>query len=134
MKEPADVHTALAEMERKLRDLQRELTGEEPEEAIAAQGVQATVPPPPVAASPPPPATPPPPAATPPTPAATPPTPAATPPPAGQALLRAGPFVDIESLGRFEQALWALDGVEEVVLRGFEGDRALFDVRLAGRR
>ncbi|MFN2467971.1 MAG: hypothetical protein ABR521_07590 [Gaiellaceae bacterium] len=127
MEEPADVHTALAEMERKLRDLQRELTGEEPEEAIPAQGVQATAPPPPVAATPPPPATRPP-------PAATPPTPAATPPPAAQALLRAGPFVDIESLGRFEQALRALDGVEEVVLRGFEGDRALFDVRLAGRR
>ena len=120
MEERGDVHTALAEMERKLGDLQRELTGEGPEQRIAPQDLHAVALLPPIAAPPPPIAAPPPPVA-------------AAPPPA-QAHLRAGPFADIESLRRFEQALQALDGVEEVVLRGFEADRALFDVRLAAGR
>ncbi|MGI8592903.1 MAG: hypothetical protein ACR2ML_00780 [Solirubrobacteraceae bacterium] len=141
MEERSDVHTALADMERKLGELQRELTGEEAEEGPGAPpGLHATAtppapaPPPPSAASPRPFAAPSPPSAAVLPPAAAPPPPAAAPPPPAQALLRAGPFIDIESLGRFEQTLRALDRVEEVVLRGFEADRALFDVRLAARR
>ncbi len=113
MDERGDVHTALAEMERKLHALQRELNDEAPEEGPAPPDLHA---------------------ATPPLPATPPPPPAAAPPPQAEALLRAGPFADIEALERFEQALRGLDGVEDVVLRGFESDRALFDVRLAARR
>ncbi len=111
MDERGDVHTALDEMEQKLHALQRELSDEAPEEG-AAPSPLATAQPAPAAATPPP----------------------AAAPPQALALLRAGPFADIDSLGRFEQALRGLAGVEDVLLRGFEADRALFDVRLAARR
>ena len=134
MDERGDVHAALAAMERKLEELQRELTGEGPEEGTASASLHTASPPPRAAVPPPPAAAPPPRTAAPPLHAAAPPPPAAAPPSPAEALLRAGPFADIESLGRFEQALRELDGVEEVVLRGFEADRALFDVRLTARR
>ncbi len=134
MDERGDVHTALAEMERKLAELQRELTGEGTEEGAARPDLYAAPPPLPADVGSPPSAAPPAPAPASLPPAAAPPPPAALPFPAAEAHLRAGPFADIESLGRFEQALRELDGVEEVLLRGFEGDRALFDVRLAARR
>jgi len=63
----------------------------------------------------------------------------ATPPPAaaerlfeGQIVVNAGPFTDIATLGDFEQALARLPQAEDVYVRGFEGNRALIDVKLAG--
>jgi hypothetical protein len=62
-----------------------------------------------------------------------------TPPPAaggrlfeGQIVVNAGPFTDIATLGDFEQALARLPQAEDVYVRGFEGNRALIDVKLAG--
>lgn len=61
----------------------------------------------------------------------------APPPPAPTATLDhglltvdAGPFGDIGTLGRFEQALGGLPGVRDVYVRGFEGRRAQIDVEL----
>jgi hypothetical protein len=63
----------------------------------------------------------------------------APPPPAagerlfeGQIVVNAGPFTDIATLGDFEQALAGLPQAEDVYVRGFEGNRALIDVKLAG--
>ena len=65
--------------------------------------------------------------------------PPAAPPPAagerlfeGQIVVNAGPFTDIATLGDFEQALARLPQAEDVYVRGFEGNRALIDVKLAG--
>jgi hypothetical protein len=65
--------------------------------------------------------------------------PPAAPPPAaggrlfeGQIVVNAGPFTDIATLGDFEQALARLAQAEDVYVRGFEGNRALIDVKLAG--
>jgi hypothetical protein len=82
----------------------------------------------------------------PPTPSAPPPAPAANtgaPSPAasssaddrqfeGEVVINAGPFVDIATLGVVERALARLARTEEVYVRGFEGNRALIDVKLAG--
>jgi hypothetical protein len=63
----------------------------------------------------------------------------APPPPAagerlfeGQIVVNAGPFTDIATLGDFEQSLARLPQAEDVYVRGFEGNRALIDVKLAG--
>jgi len=40
----------------------------------------------------------------------------------------AGPFPDIATLGAFEQALGQVEGVEDAVVRSFEGNRAIVDV------
>jgi hypothetical protein len=48
----------------------------------------------------------------------------------GTVVLDAGPFPDIATLGAFEKSLGRLPGAEGVHVRGFEGDRALLDVRL----
>jgi hypothetical protein len=141
MESGRDVHATLAEMERTLRELSSEL---------ARATVEAAQPP---APHPPPPA---PPSPTTPPPSATSPPPSPAPfgaladarhaldsleaalsagaPAPGEALLTAGPFVDATGLARFEAALRGLDGVEEVSLRGFEGDRALLEVRLGTDR
>jgi hypothetical protein len=65
--------------------------------------------------------------------------PPAAPPPAagerlfeGQIVVNAGPFTDIATLGDVEQALARLPQAEDVYVRGFEGNRALIDVKLAG--
>jgi hypothetical protein len=50
----------------------------------------------------------------------------------GQIVVNAGPFTDIATLGDFEQALARLPQAEDVYVRGFEGNRALIDVKLAG--
>jgi len=50
----------------------------------------------------------------------------------GEVVLDAGPFPDIATLGAFEQALAAVDGVAEAVVRSFEGNRALVDVSVRG--
>ncbi len=48
--------------------------------------------------------------------------------------LSAAPFVNLEALHEFEQAVSGLPGVREVVIRGYEGtDRAIIEVRLDGR-
>ena len=72
-------------------------------------------------------------------PAADPEPPPAAPPPAadgrvfeGQIVVNAGPFTDIATLGDFEQALARLPQAEDVYVRGFEGNRALIDVKLGG--
>ena len=55
---------------------------------------------------------------------------AARPAPAARELVvDAGPFTDIATLGAFEQALGQVVGVEDAVVRSFEGNRALVDVR-----
>jgi len=46
--------------------------------------------------------------------------------------LDAGPFADLDALAAFEQALGALEGVEAVQITGFEGRRALGELRLRG--
>jgi hypothetical protein len=50
----------------------------------------------------------------------------------GQIVVNAGPFTDIATLGDFEQALARLPQAEDVYVRGFEGNRALIDMKLAG--
>lgn len=46
--------------------------------------------------------------------------------------MSAGPFTSIEALHDFEEALSRVRGVQDVVVRGYEGtDRAVIDVRLA---
>jgi len=50
----------------------------------------------------------------------------------GQIVVNAGPFTDIATLGDFEHALARLPQAEDVYVRGFEGNRALIDVKLAG--
>lgn len=49
--------------------------------------------------------------------------------PAGprEVVIDAGPFADIATLGAFEQALARVDGVRDAVVRSFEGNRALVD-------
>jgi len=119
---------------------------------IAAPGATATAtaPPPPVQTPPPVQAPPPlqaqqPPVQAPPPvppPAAAPPTaPVAHPAPAagahedtvfeGTVVIDAGPFADIATLGAFEQALARVPGAEDVYVSGFEGNRALVELRLA---
>jgi hypothetical protein len=51
-------------------------------------------------------------------------------PAAGDVAVNAGPFPDIATLSAFEHALARVDGVEDAVVRSFEGNRALVDVRL----
>lgn len=43
-------------------------------------------------------------------------------------VIDAGPFPDIATLGAFEQALGQVEGVEDAVVRSFEGNRATVDV------
>jgi hypothetical protein len=50
----------------------------------------------------------------------------------GEVVINAGPFAHIATLGVVEQALARLPRTEEVYVRGFEGNRALIDVKLAG--
>jgi hypothetical protein len=45
-----------------------------------------------------------------------------------EVVLDAGPFPDIATLGAFEQALGQVAGVEDAVVRSFEGNRAIVDV------
>jgi hypothetical protein len=47
-----------------------------------------------------------------------------------EVVLDAGPFPDIATLSAFEQALARVDGVRDAVVRSFEGNRALVDVRV----
>jgi hypothetical protein len=56
--------------------------------------------------------------------------PEAEPEPPGTLTVDAGPFADLDALGAFEQALTGIAGVEEAQVTGFEGRRALVDVRL----
>jgi hypothetical protein len=49
----------------------------------------------------------------------------------GEVVVNAGPFTDMATLGAFERALARLPDVEDVCVRGLEGNRALIDVRLA---
>jgi hypothetical protein len=58
------------------------------------------------------------------------PVPEAEPEPPGTVTVDAGPFADLDALGAFEQALTGIAGVEEALVTGFEGRRALVDVRL----
>jgi hypothetical protein len=61
----------------------------------------------------------------------------AVPPPAearqfeGRVVVNAGPFTDIATLAAFERALAQLPQAEDVYVHGFEGNRALIDVKLA---
>jgi hypothetical protein len=50
----------------------------------------------------------------------------------GTVVVDAGPFTDIAVLSQFEQALGRLPGAQDVYVRGFEGQRAVIDVQLAG--
>jgi hypothetical protein len=50
----------------------------------------------------------------------------------GQLVINVGPFTDIATLGTFEQALAQLPQTEDVYVRGFEGNRALVDLKLNG--
>ncbi|HVE68981.1 MAG TPA: hypothetical protein VNB64_10415 [Solirubrobacteraceae bacterium] len=45
-----------------------------------------------------------------------------------EVVIDAGPFPDISTLGAFEQALGQVEGVEDAVVRSFEGNRATVDV------
>jgi hypothetical protein len=47
-----------------------------------------------------------------------------------EVVVDAGPFADIASLSAFEQALARVPGVEDALVRSFEGNRAVIDVRL----
>jgi len=49
----------------------------------------------------------------------------------GHVVVRAGPFRDIASLGEFERALARLPGAEDAYVRSFAGDWALLEVRLS---
>src|SRR2546421_27244 len=108
MTESRDVQSSLADMDRKLRELQREL-------AMVSRGPEGPAFSPPAFSAPPPP-----------------------PPPQadgrefdGQVVIDAGPFPDIATLGSFEQALARLPQAEDVYVREFTGSRALIDVLLA---
>ena len=48
----------------------------------------------------------------------------------GTVAVDAGPFADIATLSCFEQALWGVQGVHDVHVRRFEGNRAHIDVTL----
>lgn len=48
----------------------------------------------------------------------------------GEVTVNAGPFTDIGTLGAFEHALASLRVVEDVHVRSYEGNRALVDLRL----
>jgi hypothetical protein len=168
MTDPRDLESSLAEMDRKLRELQRELS-------LVSRGDQETAPGsavPAPAASPPPFPDPAPPAdvelleqatarvaelsrridelgqlrddldaaarelrdeqrAAAATAAAPPPAVPSHLPAAGDVAVNAGPFPDIATLSAFEHALQRVAGVEDAVVRSFEGNRALVDVRLA---
>jgi vacuolar-type H+-ATPase subunit H len=50
----------------------------------------------------------------------------------GQLVINVGPFTDMATLGTFEQALAQLPQTEDVYVRGFEGNRALVDLKLNG--
>jgi hypothetical protein len=49
----------------------------------------------------------------------------------GAIVLDAGPFTDIAALSAFEQGLARVRGAEDVYVSGFEGNRALIELRLA---
>jgi hypothetical protein len=55
---------------------------------------------------------------------------AAAPPPPREVTVDAGPFRDIATLSAFEQALAGVDGVQDAVVRSFEGNRAIVDLRI----
>jgi hypothetical protein len=72
--------------------------------------------------------------------AATPPAPAPAPvavsphedtPFEGAIVIDAGPFTDIAALSAFEQGLAHVPGAEDVYVSGFEGNRAIVELRLA---
>jgi len=48
----------------------------------------------------------------------------------GTIVLDAGPFTDISALSTFEQGLAHVPGAEDVYVSGFEGNRALVELRL----
>ena len=48
----------------------------------------------------------------------------------GPVVIDAGPFTDISGLSAFEQGLATLPGVQDVYVSGFEGNRALVEMRL----
>lgn len=50
----------------------------------------------------------------------------------GEVVVNAGPFLDIGALGEFEHALATVPNVQDVYVRGFEGNRALIDLKLGG--
>jgi hypothetical protein len=69
-------------------------------------------------------------------PAAPPPAPAAASPHEdmpfeGAIVIDAGPFTDIAALSAFEQGLAHVPGAEDVYVSGFEGNRAIVELRLA---
>jgi hypothetical protein len=49
---------------------------------------------------------------------------------AGTVTVDAGPFADLDALAAFQQALVAVQGVDTAEVTGFEGRRALLEVRL----
>lgn len=49
-----------------------------------------------------------------------------------QVAIDAGPFADVGTLSAFEQAIGRVASVSDVYVRGFDGNRALVDVALAG--
>ena len=49
----------------------------------------------------------------------------------GPVVIDAGPFSDITALSTFEQGLARVAGVEDVYVSGFEGNRALIELRVA---
>jgi hypothetical protein len=55
-------------------------------------------------------------------------------PPEALAGVAAGPFSALDAVEGFGARLRDLEGVLDVVHRGFEGERALFDVRLGAPR
>ena len=109
-------------------------TAPPPTPAAAASPLPPSAPPPtpapPAATTPLPPTAPPPPPA---------PAPATAPPGAGghddlvfegPVVVDAGPFTDIAALSAFEQRLARVPGVEDVYVSGFEGNRALIELRV----
>jgi hypothetical protein len=49
----------------------------------------------------------------------------------GAIVIDAGPFTDIAALSAFEQGLAHVPGAEDVYVSGFEGNRAIVELRLA---
>ncbi len=49
----------------------------------------------------------------------------------GAIVIDVGPFTDIAALSSFEQGLARVPGAEDVYVSGFEGNRALIELRLA---